>query len=82
MLESRLQASEKDSQKNKTALGLKSVQEHLMFGEGYLEFEEVYHMYTSFNRLSCSDKQGFRDKILDPSQGLPVYLATHPITSI
>ena len=48
------------------------MQEHLMHGYGYLHLEEAYNLYSSFSEFSCPNKQAFRDKLLDPHQGLPV----------
>lgn len=80
LLESILQRPKDGAQRNYTAKGLRAVQEHLMYGYGYLDLEEAYHLYSSFNELSCSDKQAFRDKLLDPDHGLPVYVITKPIS--
>ena len=66
LLESILQRSKDGTQRNYTAKGLRAVQEHLMYGYGYLDLEEAYHLFSSFNELSCPDKQAFRDKLLDP----------------
>ena len=49
------------------------MQEHPMHGYGYLHWEEAYSLYSSFNECSCPNKQAFRDKLLDPHRGLPVY---------
>jgi len=40
---------------------------------GYLHLEEAYNLYSSFSEFSCPNKQAFRDKLLDPHHGLPVY---------
>lgn len=80
LLESILQRSKDGTQRNYTAKGLRAVQEHLMYGYGYLDLEEAYHLFSSFNELSCPDKQAFRDKLLDPDHGLPVYVITEPIS--
>ena len=53
--------------------GLRAVQEHLMHGYGYLHLEEAYNLYSSFSEFSCPNKQAFKDKMLDPHHGLPVY---------
>ena len=37
-----------------------------------LHLEEAYNLYSSFSEFSCPNKQAFRDKLLDPHQGLPV----------
>jgi hypothetical protein len=62
------------------AQGLRSVQEHLMYGSGSLPFEEAHHIHSSFRKLSCPDRQAFRDKLLDPFHGLNVFIITQPIT--
>ena len=49
-------------------------------GCGYINFEEAYHLYSSFGQLFCPEKQTFRDKLLDEIHGLPVYVITQPIT--
>ena len=49
------------------------MQEHLMHGYGYLHLEEGYNLYSSFSEFSCRNTQAFRDKLLDPHHGLPVY---------
>ena len=49
MLESILQSSKEGTQKVNAARGLRAVQEHLMYGCGYIDFEEAYHLYSSFN---------------------------------
>ena len=51
------------------------MQEHLMHGYayGYLHLEEAYNLYSSFSEFSCPNKQAFKDKMLDPHHGLPVY---------
>ena len=79
-LESMLQRSKNGTMGNYTAKGLREVQQHPMYGYGYLDHEEAYHLYSSFNELSCPDKQAFRDKLLDPDYGLPVYVNTEPIS--
>ena len=59
------------------AQGLKSVQETLMYGKGYLPFDEAYHIYSSF--FVCDpDKQAFRDKLLEPVHGLNICIVTQP----
>ena len=74
LLESILQRSKPGTQTaNCTVRGLRAVQEHLMHGYGYLHLEEAYNLYSSFNECSCPNKQAFRDKLLDPHHGLPVY---------
>ena len=61
------------TQTNCTVRGLRAVQEHL-HGYGYLHLEEPYNLYSSFSEFSCpNNKQAFRDKLLDPHHGLPVY---------
>ena len=42
--------------------------------------EEAYNLYSSFSEFSCPNKQAFRDKLLDPHHGLPVYIITEPIS--
>ena len=49
-------------------------------GCGYIDFEEAYHLYSSFGQFFCPDKQAFRNKLLDEIHGLPVYVITQPIT--
>ena len=73
LLESILQRSKQGTQTNCTVRGLRAVQEHLMHGYGYLHLEEAYNLYSSFSEFSCPNKQAFRDKLLDPHHGLPVY---------
>ena len=51
-------------------------------GCGYIDFEEAYHLYSSFGQFFCPDKQAFRDKLLDEIHGLSVYVITQPITLI
>ena len=59
------------------AQGLKSVQETLMYGKGYLPFDEAYHIYSSF--FVCDPhKQAFRDKLLEPVHGLNICIVTQP----
>lgn len=72
-------AKDKHSLSSK-ARGMRAVQEHLMFGCGYIDFNEAHHIYTSFSEFSCTDNQSFRDKLLDPIHGLPVYIITNPVT--
>ena len=74
LLESIAQRSKQGTQtSNCTVRGLRAVQEHLMHGYGYLHLEEAYNLYSSFSEFSCPNKQAFRDKLLDPHHGLPVY---------
>ena len=75
LLESILQRSKPGTQTaNCTVGGLRAVQEHLMHGYGYLHWLEAYNLYSSFSEFSCpNNKQAFRDKLLDPHHGLPVY---------
>ena len=80
LLESIIQRSKDGTLRNNTAKGLRAVQEHLMYGYGYLDLEKAYHLYSSFNELFCPDKQAFRDNVLDPDHGLPVYVITEPIS--
>ena len=80
LLESILQSSKEGTQKVKAARGLRAVQEHLMYGCGYMDFEEAYPLYSSFSQFFCPDKQAFRDKLLDEIHGLSVYVITQPIT--
>ena len=47
-LESILQMSKNGILGNDTAKGLRAVQEHLMYGYGYLDLEEAYNLYSSF----------------------------------
>ena len=49
-------------------------------GCGYIDFEEAYHLYSSFGQFFCPEKQAFREKLLDEIHGLPVYVITQPIT--
>ena len=78
MLES-IQSSKESTQKFKAARGLRAVQEHLMYGCGYIDFEEAYHLYSSLSQFFCPDKQALRDRLLDGIHGLPVYVITQPI---
>lgn len=81
MLESFVKVSKEGTQKKNVARGLRSVQEILMYGCGFLPFEEAFHLFSSF--FVCSpDRQAFRDKLLDPVYGLSVYIVTQPITSL
>ena len=80
LLESILQPSKEGTQTVKAARGFRAVQEHLTCGCGYIDFEEAYHLYSSFSQFFCPDKQAFRDKLLDEIHGLPVYVITKPIT--
>ena len=75
LLESIPQRSKQGTQTaNCTVGGLRTVQEHLMHGYGYLHWLEAYNLYSSFSEFSCpNNKQAFRDKLLDPHHGLPVY---------
>ena len=73
LLESILQRSKQGTQTNCTVRGLRTVQEHLMHGYGYLHLEEAYNLYSLFSKFSCPNKQNFKDKLLDPHHGLPVY---------
>ena len=74
LLESIPQRSKQGTQTaNCTVGGLRTVQEHLMHGYGYLHWLEAYNLYSSFSEFSCPNKQAFRDKLLDPHHGLPVY---------
>ena len=50
-----------------------------MYGCGCIDFEEAYHLYSSFSQFFCPDKQAFRDKLLDEIHGFPVYVITQPI---
>ena len=45
-----------------------------MHGCGYIDFEEAYHLYSSFSEIFCADK------LLDEIHGVPVYVITQPIT--
>ena len=80
LLESILHSSKEGTQKVKAARGLRAVQEHSMYGCGYIDFEEAYHLYSSFSQFLCPDKQAFRDKLLDEIHGLHVHVITQPIT--
>ena len=74
LLESILQRSKQGTQTaNCTVRGLRAVQENLMHGYGYLHLEEAYNLYYSFSEFSWPNKQAFRDKLLNPHHGLPVY---------
>ena len=73
LLESILQRSKQGTQTNCTVRSLRAVQEHLMRGYGNSHLKEAYSLYSSFSEFSCSNKQAFRDKLLDPHHGLPVY---------
>ena len=48
--------------------------------DNYIDFEEAYHLYSSFGQFFCPEKQAFRDKLLDEIHALPVYAITQPIT--
>ena len=63
LLASILQRSKQGTQRNCTVRGRRAVQEHLMHGYGYLHLEEAYNLYSI----------AFRDKLLNPHHGLPVY---------
>ena len=82
LLESILQSSKEGTQKVKPARGLRAEEEHLqlMYGCGYIDFEEAYHLYLFSSQFFCPDKQAFRDKLLDGIHSLPVYVITQPIT--
>ena len=60
LLESILQRSKDGALRNDAVKGLRAVQEHLMYGYGYLDLEKAHHLHSSFNELSCPDKQAFR----------------------
>ena len=64
LLESILQSSKERTQKVNEARGLRAVWEHLMYGCGYIDFEEAYHLYSSFSHLFCPDKQAFNNNNL------------------
>ena len=51
-----------------------------MYGCGYIDFEQAYHLYSSFSHIFCPNKQAFRDKLLDGIHCLPLYVITQPIT--
>ena len=51
-----------------------------MYGCGYIDFEQAYHLYSSFSHFFCPDKQAFRDKLLDGIHDLPLHFITQPIT--
>ena len=79
--ESILQSSKEGTQKVNAARGFRAVQEQLMYGCGYKDFEQAYHFYSSFSHFFFGpDKQAFRDKLLDGIHGLPLYIITQPIT--
>ena len=40
-----------------------------MYGRGYIDFEQAYHLYSSFSQFFGPDKQAFRDKLLDGIHG-------------
>ena len=81
LLGSILQSSKEDTQKVNAARGFRAVQEHLMYGWGYIDFEQAYHLYSFFSHFFfCQDKQSSRDKLLDGIHGLPLYVITQPIT--
>ena len=80
LLETILQSSKEGTQKVNVARNFRAVQEHLMYGCGYIDFEQAYHLYSSFSHFFGPDKQAFRDKLLDGIHGLPPYVITQPIT--
>ena len=48
--------------------------ETLLLLESILQRSKQGHnLYSSFSEFSCPNKQAFRDKLLDPHHGLPVY---------
>ena len=53
LLESILLSSKEGTQKVNAARGLRAVQELLMYGCGYIDFEEayMYHLYSSFRHF-------------------------------
>ena len=57
LLESILQSSKEGTQKVNAARGLRAVQEHLMYGCGYIDFEEARHLYLLFSHLFCPDNK-------------------------
>ena len=57
LLESILQSSKEGTRKVNAARGLRAVQEHLMYGCGYIDFEEAYHLYLPFSHLFCPDNK-------------------------
>jgi hypothetical protein len=69
-----------DCQKGNMARAMKTVQEHLMYGDGYLLFDEAYHLFVSFFEFS-PNKLVFRDKLLDAYYGLNVLIVTIPVSS-
>ena len=80
LLESILQSSKEGTQKINAARGLRAV--HSMYGCGYIDFEEAYHLYLSFSQFFWPDKRAFRDKLLDEIHRLPVYVITQPQSTI
>ena len=57
LLESILQSSKEGTQKVNAARGFRAVQEHLMYGCGYIDFEQAYHLYSSFSHFFGPGKQ-------------------------
>ena len=82
LLKSILQSSKVGTQKVNAARGLRAVQDHLMYEFGYINFEQAYHLYSSFSHFFFfgPDKQACRDKLLDGIHSLPLYVITQPIT--
>ena len=54
LLASILQRSKQGTQTNCTVRGLREVQEHLMYGYGYLHLKEVYNLYSSFSPVQIN----------------------------
>ena len=79
LLKSILQSSKEGTRKVNAARGFRAVQEHLMYGFGHIDFEQAYHLYSSFSHFFGPDKQAFRDKLLDGINGLPLDVITQPI---
>ena len=48
-----------------------------MYGFGDIDFEQAYHLYSSFSHFFGPDKQAFRDKLLDGIHGLPLYVINY-----
>ena len=67
-------------QKGNIAMAMKTVQEHLMYGDGYLLFDEAYNLFSSFFEFA-PDQFIFRDKLLDGYFGLNVVIVTNPVCS-
>ena len=46
-----LKSSKVGTQKGNAARGLRAVQDHLMYEFGYINFEQAYHLYSSFSHF-------------------------------